>query len=61
MSVSEIVETIVKVSGKDLEIVYDTTKPSRENNLKLDINRAVERYDWNPYVRLEDIVNELIT
>lgn len=61
MSVSEIVETIVKVSGKDLEIVYDTTKPSRENNLKLDISRAVERYDWNPYVRLEDIVNELIT
>ncbi len=60
MSVSEIVEAIVKVSGKDLEIVYDTTKPSRENKLRLDISRAVEKYDWNPYLTLEDVVNELI-
>jgi nucleoside-diphosphate-sugar epimerase len=60
MPVSEIVEAIVKVSGKDLEIVYDVTKPSRENKLRLDVSRATTKYDWNPYVRLEDVVSELI-
>ena len=59
MSISDIVKTIVKVSGKNLEIKYDTNKPSRDVKTKFDISKVKNKYGWKPEVKLEDILNEI--
>jgi nucleoside-diphosphate-sugar epimerase len=60
-SVTEIVEAIISVSGKELEIVYNTSKPSRENKLRLDVSSAKNRYGWKSYLTLEDVAREVLT
>ena len=59
MSISDIVKTIVKVSGKNLEIKYDTNKPSRDVKTKFDISKVKNKYEWKPKMKLEDILNEI--
>jgi GDP-L-fucose synthase len=53
VSVREIVEKVVKYSGKDLEIVYDTSKPNIPTTLFLDCSRAAERYNWMPLIDID--------
>ena len=59
MSISDIVKTIVKVSGKNLEIKYDTTKPSRNVKTKFNISRAKSKYGWTPTTDIEGVLNEI--
>ena len=53
-SIKEIAETVVKISGKDIEIVYDTTKPEGDKARSADYTKAKTILGWEPKIALED-------
>lgn len=53
VSVRELVEKIVKHSGKHLEIEFDRAKPDIPFRLRLNIDRAKARFQWSPRVKLD--------
>lgn len=52
-SIKEIAETIVKISGKDIDVLYDTTKPEGDIARCADYSKAKEILGWEPSVNLE--------
>lgn len=53
-SIKEIAETVVKISGKNIDIFYDTTKPEGDKARSADYSKAKEILGWEPKVKLED-------
>ena len=53
-SIKEIAETVVKISGKDIKIVYDTTKPEGDKARSADYTKAKTILGWEPKVALKD-------
>jgi nucleoside-diphosphate-sugar epimerase len=54
VSVRQLVQKIIRHSGKQLGIAFDTTKPTIPFQLRLDVDRVKERYGWAPKVSLEE-------
>ncbi|MCG9875857.1 MAG: NAD-dependent epimerase/dehydratase family protein [Leptospiraceae bacterium] len=54
VSVKDIVEKIIHLSGKKLEILCEPTKPSLKANIILDIGKAKRELNWSPQVTLEE-------
>ncbi|MDR2148645.1 MAG: NAD-dependent epimerase/dehydratase family protein [Tannerella sp.] len=52
-SIREIAELVVKVSGKNIEIFYDTTKPEGDKARSADFSKAKEILGWEPEMTLE--------
>ncbi len=59
-SVKEIVEKIIKESGKNLKIVHDLTKPSITTKLALISRKAKDELGWEPKVSLEQGIKKTI-
>ena len=57
-SIREIAETVVKISGKDIDIVYDTMKPEGDKARSADYSKAKEILGWEPKVSLWDGLTE---
>lgn len=53
-SIKEIAETVVRISGKEIPIVFDTTKPEGDKARCADYSKAAELLGWQPTVGLED-------
>lgn len=53
-SIKEIAETVVRISGKDIDVFYDTTKPEGDKARSADYSKAKEILGWEPSVKLED-------
>jgi nucleoside-diphosphate-sugar epimerase len=53
-SIKEIAEKIVHISGKDIPIVFDTTKPEGDLARCADYSKAKAALGWEPFVTLED-------
>lgn len=53
-SIREIAETVVKISGKEIDIFYDTTKPEGDKARSADFSKALRVLGWSPKVSLED-------
>ncbi len=53
-SIKEIAEAVVKISGKDIDIFYDTSKPEGDKARCADYTKAKEILGWEPKVSLED-------
>lgn len=53
-SIKEIAEAVVKISGKDIDIFYDTTKPEGDKARSADYSKAKEVLGWEPQVSLEE-------
>jgi len=53
-SIKEIAEKVVKISGKDIDIVYDTTKPEGDKARSADYSKAKSILGWEPKVSIED-------
>lgn len=53
-SVKEVVEKIIKLSGKDIKIKFDLTKPSINTKLALLSNKAESELGWKPTNTLEE-------
>ena len=51
-SIREIAETVVEISGKDIEIQYDTTKPEGDRGRCADFSKARSVLVWEPRVDL---------
>jgi nucleoside-diphosphate-sugar epimerase len=53
-SIRQVAETIVAVSGKDIEICYDTSKPEGDRGRCADYSKARRILGWEPRVTLRD-------
>ena len=60
ISVGELVERIIKSSGKKLKIEYDPSKPTIKINIALDATKAKNFFNWSPKVSLEDGIKDTI-
>ena len=57
--IKELVETIVKVHGENVDITWDTNKPNGDKIRLMDMTRA-KSYGFETKVSLEDGIRELI-
>ena len=53
-SIKEIAETVVEISGKDIDIIYDTTKPEGDKARSADYSKAKAILGWEPKVSLRE-------
>ena len=53
-SIAELSREIVKISGKDIEIIFDTTKPEGDKARAANYQKAMELLGWKPRVSLQD-------
>lgn len=60
-SIREIAEKIVEISGKDIEIIFDTTKPEGDIARSADHSKATKVLGWQPQVDLNTGLRELYT
>ncbi len=60
ISVGELVEKVINLSGKRLKIEYDPSKPTIKTNLALDSTKAREFFDWSPRISLEEGIKKTI-
>lgn len=58
-SIKEIAETVVAISGKNIPIVYDTSRPEGDRSRCADYSRATELLGWTPSVSLAAGLKEL--
>lgn len=54
VSINDLAETIIDISGKDLEIEHDLSKPSGTDKYAPDETRMREALDWVPEVSIEE-------
>lgn len=57
-SIREIAEAIIKISGKDINPYYDTSKPEGDKARSADWSKAKEVLGWEPKVTLEEGLRE---
>ena len=60
-SVKDVVKKIIKVSGKKIELEFDTSKPTIKFNLAVNIDRAQKKYNWKPKISLERGIKKTIS
>lgn len=53
-SIKEIAEKVVEISEKDINIVYDTSKPEGDKARSANYSKAKQVLGWEPLVSLED-------
>ncbi len=53
-SIREIAEAVVKISGKDIQIKYDISKPEGDKARSADYTKATSILGWYPKVSLEE-------
>jgi GDP-D-mannose 3',5'-epimerase len=53
-SIREIAEKVAKISGKDIKIIYDTSKPEGDKARSADYSKAKRILGWEPKVSIED-------
>ncbi len=54
ISIADLVSKIIALSGKNLGIEYDTTKPTIKTKLSVDYFIAKEKFSWEPKVSLDE-------
>ncbi len=59
-SIRNLVEKIVKASGKNLEIKHDLSQPTIKTSLFLDNSKATEEINWKPSVDLEEGIQRTV-
>jgi GDP-D-mannose 3',5'-epimerase len=53
-TIKDIAEKIVKISGKDIDIFFDPSKPEGDKARCADYSKAQEVLGWNPKVSLDE-------
>ncbi|WP_158055629.1 NAD-dependent epimerase/dehydratase family protein [Halorussus halophilus] len=59
VSMNELAETIIDISGKDISIEHDLSKPTGTDKYAADDTKMKDALDWEPTVRLEIGVKEV--
>jgi len=60
VSVKDIVNKIVKYSGKNLTITHDLTKPSINTKLALNSQKAFDELGWKPEISIDEGIQKTI-
>lgn len=60
-SIREIAEAIIKISGKDINPYYDSSKPEGDKARSADWSKAKDVLGWEPKVSLEEGLREQYT
>jgi len=60
ISVSDLVKKIIKISGKNIGVSYDPSKPSLGNQIALDWQKAYMIFGWRPKVDLDQGIRQTI-
>lgn len=60
ISVDTLVKKIIEISGKNLTIEYDRTKPNIATKIFLDSSKAKEKFGWEPRVSLEEGIKKTL-
>ena len=58
-SIAEIAERVVKISGKDIKIRFDLTKPEGDRGRCADFTKATRELGWMPRVNLREGLTKL--
>ncbi len=58
--VKEVINKIIKISGKKLSIKFDKSKPTIKFNLTVNSNKAKKKYIWRPKVSLEEGIKKTL-
>tara|TARA_R100000808_G_C2150159_1_gene158790 strand:+ start:659 stop:1609 length:951 start_codon:yes stop_codon:yes gene_type:complete len=61
ISISNLVQSIITASGKDLQIKYDETKPTIKTKLAVDITKVKEVLEWCPQISLESGIKNTLS
>lgn len=54
------IELIIMVSGKNLDIKYDTAKPTIDTKMRIDISKVLETLGWRPTTSPEEGLKKTI-
>ncbi len=60
ISVKQLVEEMIRVSGRKLGITFDTTKPTIKTKLCLDTSKAFRLLGWRPRVSLREGIEKTL-
>lgn len=61
VSVKDLISKIIKISGKNLVMEFDTSMPTIKFSLAVDINKAKKKYNWKPRVSLDEGIRKTLT
>ena len=61
ISIKDLIEKIITISGKNLELRFDTTKPTVKFDLALNIDKVRTKYKWRPNVALDEGIKNTIS
>ena len=59
VSINELTEKIIDISGKDLSIEHDLSKPTGTDRYAIDDTKMKDELDWEPSVSLEEGLREV--
>ena len=59
VSINELAEEIIDISGKDLSIEHDLSKPTGTDKYAIDDTRMKDELNWEPNVSLEEGLREV--
>lgn len=60
ISVTDLVKTIIKASGRDIALEYDASKPAINFKLGVNVDKAKKKYQWAPKVSLEEGIRKTL-
>jgi len=58
--IQELVSKIIEVSGRNLKVEFDRSKPTIPFSLALDTGKVFEKYGWRPRVSLEEGIRKTL-
>jgi len=61
VSIRDLVKKVIKHSGKDIEIEYDTSQPTIKTSLYLDNSKAINDLGWKPMTSLDDGIKRTLS
>ncbi|MBI5122588.1 NAD-dependent epimerase/dehydratase family protein [Candidatus Roizmanbacteria bacterium] len=59
-SVKDVINKIIAVSGKKIQLEFDTSKPTIKFNLAVNTDRVRKKYNWKPKTSLEEGIKKTI-
>jgi len=60
IKIKDLVQKIIKCSGKKLEIIHDLSKPTIPTSLFLDCSHVKEKFGWEPIYTLEEGITKTL-
>lgn len=60
ISITKLVEKVIKLSGKNLKIIYDPKGPSIGTMISIDSSKARQKFSWQPLVKIDEGVKKTL-